>query len=247
MMILGILGGMGPMAGVNFAEILLRLSLAKKDQGHLPFLLSNACQIPDRNAFLMGESNLSPAEALVTEALRLQNAGADRIAIPCNTAHVFLSEIRKAVTVPVLDMIELTVEQVRRRGEPTVGLLATEGTCYRSLYVTALQKSGIVCLLPDRPEQQKINRLIAGIKAGRAVDADSFRSVYRSLRRAGASSVILGCTELSLLPVGRLQTVDALRCLAENVLLTYGIPIRTAAVATANRPLCAVKRKKCIN
>ena len=68
MMILGILGGMGPMAGVNFAEILLRLSLAKKDQGHLPFLLSNACQIPDRNAFLMGESNLSPAEALVTEA-----------------------------------------------------------------------------------------------------------------------------------------------------------------------------------
>ena len=116
---LGILGGLGPMSGVYFCEMLISHTAAQKDSDHINFLLSSRADTPDRSSFILGESKNDPTEAMTEEALRLENAGAQVIAIPCNTAHYFYKKICEQVSVPIINIIEETAgfcehEKLRR-------------------------------------------------------------------------------------------------------------------------------------
>jgi len=220
----GILGGMGPLATAEFFRRLVVATPADVDQEHLHILIDNDPRLPDRTEALL-RGGPSPVEGLVTMARRLERAGADFIAIPCNTAHAFLEDIRAAVSIPVLDMVE---EAVRTIGRSSVGLLATEGTISTGLYQRACAKRGIRVVVPEDGGQRAVADAIAGIKGGRAPRrvGEMLGPVLLWLRERGAEAVIAACTEISLVPGGVMSIpwIDAMDRLVEAALREAGVP-----------------------
>ena len=228
-MTLGILGGLGPAATVYFYDMLTSMTAASCDQDHLDIVISSRATTPDRTAYILGTSNENPAEQMVADAKKLVAFGADVIAIPCNTAHYFYEEVSTNVDIPVMNIIEETCRTVKIGGGTHIGILATEGTVKSQAYHTVAQKMGIECIAPDRDGQSVINSVIYDrIKQGKSVDIPTFMSVADSLFSLGADTIVLGCTELSLLCRENnfdYRFVDSLRSLAISVLKKFGKPV----------------------
>lgn len=223
---LGILGGLGPMSSVYFYEMLTAHTRAVSDQQHLNLLISSRADTPDRTDYILGRSNESPLPTMVEEARRLERAGADLLAISCNTAHCFLAGINDSVDIPVLSIIRMTAEFCRFLGLRKVGLLATEGTVASRAYENALNEMGIECATPSSKGQKTVSHIIYGqIKKGFAPDIDAFLDVVDELRREGCERMILGCTELSLLKRNHLpgnDLIDSLEVLALSAIRLCG-------------------------
>ncbi len=198
---IGVVGGMGPWATLDFFEKVLRLTPARRDQEHLRLIIDNNPTIPDRGPAILGDGE-DPTPALVATARNVEAAGADLIVIPCNTAHYFYPAIQAAVRVPVLHIMQEVARAAGRRfpGLRRVGLLGTTATARSGLFQEAFRPQGVAVLVPDGRGQEAIDRLIYAIKAQR-VD-DNIRSggtaVGRGLAEAGAEAMVLGCTELPL-------------------------------------------------
>ncbi|EFL23514.1 aspartate racemase [Streptomyces himastatinicus ATCC 53653] len=163
----GILGGMGPAATADFYAKLIRATPAARDQDHVPVVIWADPTIPDRTAALL-DHGADPSPWLKRGAHYVALAGANLIAVPCNTAHAFLGAVRSAAApVPVLDMVAETAEEVAR-SQPgaTVGILATTGTLTAELYQNALSRCGLKPLIPDSTAQQAVMSAIRQVKAG---------------------------------------------------------------------------------
>jgi len=211
----GVIGGMGPSATVEFFRRLVAATPARADSDHLHILIDNDPGVPSRmDAILYGGP--SPEPALVKIAKRLETMGADVLAMPCNTAHSFRDAMQAAIGVPLLDMIGETLTRVYAK---RVGLLATSGTVRMRLYHRAFERKGIEIVVPRGASQQTVARAIEAIKAGRALPevAVALAGVVAELRMAGAEAVIAGCTEISLIDgtAMSLPWIDALDCLVE--------------------------------
>lgn len=212
---IGVLGGMGPAATVEFFRRLIASTPARVDQEHLHILIDNDPRIPNRTEAIL-HNGPSPEEALADMARRMQAAGAELLAMPCNTAHAYLSAIRRAVGIPALDMIAETADRIKPK---RVALFATVGTIQAGLYQQACSDRGIQVIVPDPEGQLAVTHAIREIKAGRRlVDIEAgLVEVATRLRHAGAEAVIAGCTEISLID-GRtmpLPWIDALDCLVD--------------------------------
>ncbi len=197
---LGILGGLGPMASVYFYELLTRHTEASCDQDHLDLILSSSATTPDRTAFILGQSTEDPLPRMLDDAGVLIAAGADVIAIPCNTAHYFYDALAEALSVPVINIIYETVHALAAMGVKTFGLLATAGTAAAGGYAHVAERFGMTCVLPSPEEQTLLNELIyASIKQGKSPDLTAFSALSARLLGLGCERLVLGCTELSLL------------------------------------------------
>lgn len=197
---LGILGGLGPMSSVYFYEMLTSHTLATRDQDHLNILLSSRADTPDRTDFILGKSKDDPIPVMKFEVARLIGAGADIIAIPCNTAHYFYDSISEESGVPIINIIRQTTLFCYRQGIKKAGILATEGTISSGSYSNMFATAGMECICPDAEGQRVISDIIYGqIKQGKAPDMDAFFKVADGLVEKGCDRIILGCTELSLL------------------------------------------------
>lgn len=198
---IGVVGGMGPWATLDFFEKVLRATPARRDQEHLRLIIDNNPTIPDRGPAILGDGE-DPTPALVATARNVEAAGADLIVIPCNTAHYFYQAIQAAVRVPVLHIMQEVAGAASRRFPRLgrVGLLATRATVATGLYQDAFRPLGAAVVIPDERGQEVIDRLIYAIKAQRVDDAlrSAGVAVGRGLARAGAEAMILGCTELPL-------------------------------------------------
>jgi aspartate racemase len=214
----GILGGMGPMATVEFFRRLVAATPAETDQEHLHVLIDNDPRVPNRTDAIL-RRGLSPAPRLQAMARGLEKAGVDLLVMPCNTAHVHIEEIRASVSIPVLDMIRETVAAIEA---PSIGLLATDGTIRTRLYHDACETRGISVLVPEAADQRSVMAAIESIKRGvspRRVEKD-LEPIVRRLEREGAKAVIAGCTEISLVPGSGMPIpwIDALDRLVEATL-----------------------------
>lgn len=222
--IVGILGGMGPVATADFYLKLVQATPASSDQEHLRTLIWSDPTIPDRTRALL-EHGVDPTPSITAGARLLQEAGARLLAVPCNTAHAFLRPVQAAVDIPIIHMIEETAECIvsMQPRIARVGLLATTGTVQANLYQEWLGKEGISVLVPDCEDQEKyVMASIRKIKAG--VTSPDVRSKLRTaaagLVRSGAQVVIAGCTEI---PLGldqadiRVPLIDPARILAASV------------------------------
>ena len=198
--LLGILGGLGPMSGIYFCEMLTAHTKAQKDSDHINFLLSSRATTPDRSSFILGSSSDDPAPIMITEANRLHAAGADTIAIPCNTAHYFYKRICDSVTIPIINIIEETASFCSFEGLSRVGVLATEGTTASGAY-SEIFKARNIEIIPLTDEEQSIitDTIFNEIKKGQAPDISRFMRVCDALHKRGCERIILGCTELSLI------------------------------------------------
>ncbi len=231
---IGVLGGLGPAATVDFMDKIIRNTPARRDQDHIRMLVEHDPRIPDRTAHLLGEGP-DPTPALDAACQRLQSFGATIIAIPCNTAHVFLDAIQARLDIPIIRMPDETVAFIGRHyaGLNSVGLLATSGTVQTRLYQTVLGAAGYATLVPDAPQQTMLMEVISGkqgIKAGytSGLCVEQFLEVATHLERMGAELLILGCTELPLLldAIGgrsALPMVDPTDILARRCVALSGI------------------------
>jgi len=202
-MTIGILGGMGPLATVDFYRKVIDATPAGADQDHVPVVVWADPTVPDRSAALTGRGP-DPTPWLVRGAHRLEALGAQVIATPCNTAHAFLDAVRASVRVPMPDMITETVAEIRacHPDVTSVGLLATTGTVRAGLYQRALEAEGLRTVVPTTLTQEEaVTGAIRRVKAGE-VGADPICLIERAARELaarGAGLLVAGCTELPLL------------------------------------------------
>lgn len=198
--VIGVLGGMGPAATADFYRKIVQATPATRDQDHLRTMIWSDPSIPDRaTAFLHGGE--SPVQALIAGARRLEAAGAAFLAVPCNTAHLFLEPVREAVGIPILDMVGATVAELRRNTAPgsRVAVLGTAATRASGLYARRLLTEGLVPLEPSAEEQLAVDTAIAEVKRGtEAAGGAALAPVLAALVAQGASTVIAGCTELPI-------------------------------------------------
>ena len=190
---LGVLGGMGPAATVAFLARLQALTPAEGDADHIRVLMDLNPQVPDRN------KTPKKAEAVLGEmAERLKAAGAEVLAMPCNTAHAQAAGIRRA-GLPFIDMIAETTAAAQATGAQWVGILATPGG--ETLYRKALRDKGLSVMTLDGADRDVFMSLVYGVKRGDVGDAAraEMRRLAGLLAAGGAGAVIAGCTEVPLL------------------------------------------------
>jgi len=212
---IGILGGMGPAATVEFFRRLVAATPAAIDQAHVRILIDNNPQVPDRTDAILGNGP-DPGPVLAQMACGLAAAGANFLTMPCNTGHVFQDAIREAVSIPFIDMID---ETVRVLAVKKVGLLATTGTVRTGLYREACELRDIELIAPSDEDQELVMDIIRRVKAGGSGLSvrNHAASIISRLADRGAEAVIAGCTEISLIPgIGMpIKWIDALDCLVD--------------------------------
>ncbi len=231
---IGVLGGMGPWATLDFFEKILRLTPAKTDQEHLRVIIDNNPKIPDRSPAIVGTGE-DPTPALVASARTLQQAGADVIVIPCNTAHYFYERVQNAVSIPVLHIMEEVAATAREEipSARVLGILATAAAVSSGLYARACARRGIEVVNPDPAGQQVVNRAIYAVKAGQMGPeiTAGLRKIADGLVGRGAQALVLGCTELPfvLKPHDvRVPLLDSNQILARAaVRFAKGVPLPT--------------------
>ena len=186
--VIGILGGMGPLATADLFQKIPLHTAASCDQDHPRVCIDSNTNISDRTAALL-HGGADPVPEMVKSAQRLESIGADLLIMPCNTAHNFYDAVASSVSIPVLHMIAITRD----------GLLATDGTVQTGIYQRTFEGSGVELLTPDNAEDQAavMDIIYNGVKAGNLThDATAFRTACEHLLARGAEVLILGCTEL---------------------------------------------------
>lgn len=200
-MILGIIGGMGPLATCDFFQKIINITHADKDQEHLHIMIDNNTNIPDRTDYILGKGE-DPRIELIRSAIRLENMGADYIAIPCNTAHYFYDDIIKYTKVKVLNMIEETALYLKdtcSQNEDYL-LLATKGTYETNVYNNIFQKFGLNIIEPKDKDKDAIMDWIYEVKSSKFdVTPRDFEILTNKYIKDKDIPAILGCTELSTL------------------------------------------------
>jgi aspartate racemase len=218
---LGVLGGMGPLATIDFLRKLVERTPGSADQDHIPMILHSVPQIPDRSMAFLAGSDI-PWAYLVSGLFTLQNAGAQLIAIPCNTAHVWHKRLSGIASVPVLHIGRLTGEAIGsgRAAPHRIGILATDATLRADIYHTELGLRGIAVVPPPDGDQSAF--VMAGIRAVKAGDVPQGRLLLEKaaarLAEAGAEAILMACTEVPLALDGidlGVPTIDPTTILAE--------------------------------
>ena len=209
----GIIGGIGPMSTVYFMEMIINMTDAAKDQEHINMVVLNHATIPDRTSYILGASSDNPLAVMVEDAKKLQQAGADFIVIPCNTAHYFFEEIKKSISIPMINIVEETVQ-------------------------IACEKQGIECVVPDIAGQEMVMKIIyEQVKAGKEVDIALFYHLVEMLKEQGCQAVVLGCTELSVVKrdfrIKQPDIIDSLEVLAMKTIVTCGKKLKTDRIHSA--------------
>ncbi len=199
---IGILGGMGPEASSRFYQEILSLTRIKY----------KAVQDTDYPAMVLyslplegfNEKGICNKE-LVTEGLihgvkLLEQADCDFIVIPCNTVHLLFDEMKNAVSIPILNIVDETVKKLKKGGKEKAGLLASESSLKSDLYGKYFRRNDILYFEPDKKETEMLTHLIEQVM-GNSVSSNTKTSVLKILKRfedKKVDSIVLGCTELPL-------------------------------------------------
>ncbi|MFZ4406228.1 MAG: aspartate/glutamate racemase family protein [Paracraurococcus sp.] len=218
--VLGVLGGMGPLASAQFMVRLTLLTPAEQDQEHIPTVLWSDPRVPPRTAAKLA-GGVDPFPALLRGIRGLEDAGCGAIAIPCNTAHGWFDAMRDATPLPILHIVDAAAVDLARQGVAPgrIGLMGTAATLAMRLYQERLEGAGWDCLVPTEDEMTRlVSPAIALVKANRVAEAyPPLAEVARRLAAHGARAVVLGCTEIPLgiaagpaLPFPVVDTIDAL-------------------------------------
>ncbi|MEM9523153.1 MAG: amino acid racemase [Pseudomonadota bacterium] len=219
----GILGGMGPAATVLLMRKVIAAVPGRDDADHIPLLVDQNPQVPSRIAWLIEGRGEDPGPVLARMAQRLEAMGAEALAMPCNTAHHFVAQIRNAVDIPLLDMVDLTIARIRERadaGSP-IGILASPAIRKTALFDKALAAIEMRAIYPE--DQDGLLDAIRRIKsAGRVEPARAaLAEASADLRRRGAKTQLIACTEFSTIAEAvteTVQTIDTLDRLVEAII-----------------------------
>lgn len=199
--IVGVLGGMGPDATVDFMAKVIAMTDASRDQDHVRMLVDHNPHVPNRQKAILGDGE-DPGPVLGVMAAELEARGADFLVIPCNTAYVFEDAILGATRIPLVSIITESVAAVTDAvpAARSVGLLATDGCLQARIYQDGIKAAGMTAVLPSATELDEIMILVNAIKAGRQDDNTgmALSKLAAALVSRGADAIIAGCTEIPL-------------------------------------------------
>ena len=166
---IGIIGGMGPLATIDLYEKITFNTKAEKDQDHIHIIIDSYPQIEDRTAYIL-HGGKNPKDKLIESAKRLENAGADALIMPCNTAHFFAKDIEKEVSIPLIHIVKSTAEAIKNKYPKAnkIGLIATTGTLKSGVYANILKDYGYdIIELDEKLENDIMDCIYKGVKAGK--------------------------------------------------------------------------------
>lgn len=219
---IGVLGGMGPLATLDFFDKVIAATGAEGDEGHVPLLIQSDPRIPSRPAAIL-RGGESPLPALIASRDRLIAAGAVALAMPCNTAHYWYADLVQGCPVPFLSIVDACCDELVARaaqGMPDaapgskIGIIATKATLEAGIFDAPIGRLGCSVLNPD---ESQLNELILPgiemVKAGRTQDGGRLcEQAVKSLLSAGASTVVLACTEVPV-ALAAVQSPVRTRCI----------------------------------
>ena len=200
---LGIIGGMGPMASAVFYDMISSKTDASCDQENLDLILLSHAGMPDRTRAILSKDEAQIEEVrskLLADAMFLQNAGCTAIAVTCNTAHYFVNIIEDELDIPFIHLIRETAEAVASKfGAKKVAVLATDGTIETRLYQDELSKRGVIAFTPKAEVQALVmHEIYECIKSGKPADEEIWQKIEAYVKTEGCEAAVLACTELSV-------------------------------------------------
>jgi len=231
--VLGVIGGMGPLATQLFYKMIIETTDAKCDQEHVDmFIINHATMIDRTKAILSGQSD-ELFQLLLKDARMLESNGATSIAIPCNTSHVLVDRIQGSIGIPIINMVRETAIYLSKKfdcHDLKIGVLATDGTINMGLYQKELEKLGITAVIPSTDKQKLVMKIIyEGVKNGGEIDFNDFSKIQEEMVEQNCQGAILACTELSCFKLEYNLPdyyIDAMRVLVEKSILSCGRKIK---------------------
>lgn len=226
----GVIGGLGPMATAKFLEIIINNTKAEKDQDHVDLIVCQYSSIPDRTAFILDDSKENPVYEMIEAAKFLEKAGVSFITMPCNTATYFYEEIKKNISVEMINIVLETVNYCKNEGFKKVGLIATDGTIKSGIY-EKYADGEIDVFLPNADVQKKIMSVIYDdVKQNIFPSSDKINDILEYFKDNGCDAIIAGCTEISValdaLNIHDDKVVDSLTVLAKKTILKAGKEVK---------------------
>ena len=196
---IGILGGMGTQAGLDFCSKLAKLNRGKADQKYPLFILYNKANIPDRKQNLKKYNKV--LKSLIEGCKFLQKNKCKFISIPCNTAHYWYKDLKKKIKIPILNMPEIVYLNAKNnlKRNSKIGLLATEATIKTGVYSHYFDKKFLLISPNTTLQQRSVNKSIKLVKMGKTKEAErAIKPAVNYLIKKKCKKIILGCTELPI-------------------------------------------------
>lgn len=218
----GIIGGLGPETTSEFYLNVI-FSCYKKSKVARPGVIISSVPLPyqieeDLITKNIGSERYLPY--LIAEAIRLERAGADFLVMPCNSLHIFISQIRNSVSIPVLSIIEETVSFIKQNHFKRVGIISTSATIKNKLYENAFEKENIEYITPNELQQAKMGKIILNLVTGQQKnqDREEIIGIINDFEYKSVDCVALACTDLQLLipKHDRLKIFDTMRILSDT-------------------------------
>lgn len=199
--LIGIIGGMGPMASQLFYKMVTDMTEASCDQDHLNMIIYSDASMKDRTSAILNGEYTEIHDQLLADAKILEQSGCEAIGITCNTAHFFADMIKDEINIPIIHMVQETVDQVAQKAKgEKVAVLATDGTIQTKLYQDRLEKVGVVpFILPEDMQKIVMYEIYDRIKKGKPCDFEKWAVLDKFIKDANCKNAILACTELSII------------------------------------------------
>lgn len=197
----GVIGGMGPEATIDLLYRVIKYTPAQDDNDHIRILIDNNPSVPSRIKAIIEKTGESPAPTMIKMAQGLIAQGADFLVIPCNTAHYYYDAVVSAVTVPVINIVEITAKEIANKNFSKVGLLGSTALQITEIYHSVLQRYDIEASYPDKEYQAVLMEMIKAIKAKSFNNhhLEEFNKIQNHMKDRKVDCLVLACTELSVI------------------------------------------------
>lgn len=223
---LGVIGGMGPLATVSFYERVVLNTAAKCDNEHIDMVVLSHASMPDRTKCIIENKGGEFLEVIKKDFKILEDIGVEAVAIPCNTSHYFFNEFKKFTGLRIINMIEETILEVKKRGIEKAAVFGTLGTLNSKVYEKYANQHGLFVKEVSPEDKQAVMDIIYDIKETNCLDGRRFVDIL--IRYCDDETVgIIACTELSLLDIPRdINTIDALDVLVKRSIELSGAVVK---------------------
>ena len=223
---LGVIGGMGPLATVSFYERVVLNTVAKCDNEHIDMVVLSHASMPDRTKCIIENKGGEFLEVIKKDFKILEDIGVEAVAIPCNTSHYFFDEFKKFTGLRIINMIEETILEVKKRGIEKIAVFGTLGTLNSKVYEKYATENNLLVKEVSHEDKQAVMDIIYDIKETNCLDGRKFVDILS--RYCDDETVgIIACTELSLLDIPRdINTIDALDVLVKRSIELSGAKVK---------------------
>lgn len=199
---IGLIGGMSWESTVEYYRIINETVNGKLGGHHSGKLILYSVDFDEIVKLMKKDDWKEISERIKEVAQRLEKAGADFILICTNTIHKVAEEVEKSINIPLIHIVDVTAEEIKKKGLKTVGLLGTKTTMEDNFYKIKLKEHGIEVIIPEKNERELVDRIIFDELCRGIINPsskDALMKIIDKLQSKGAEGIILGCTELPLI------------------------------------------------